>query len=122
MAAGSRPESLSASAEAAIASGTERETCLRSRASTQSSSLKSCISPAIFTERSEVSKRVISLTPLLPLRMERQKAVFPIPFGLTTPSPVMTARLSIDSDSIIDAGFLRLVSDFLQIYAIRDLH
>src|SRR6185437_14020438 len=41
-----------------------------------------------------------------------QKAIFPIPFGLTTPSPVMTARLSIDSDSIIDAGFLRLKTGF----------
>src|SRR5215471_4150138 len=108
MAEGSRPESLSASVDAATASGTERETCFRSRASIQSSSLKSWISPAILTGRSEVSKRVMSLTPLLPSRMARQKAVFPIPLGLTTPRPVITARLSIDSDSIIDAGFMRL--------------
>jgi hypothetical protein len=32
--------------------------------------------------------------------------------GLTTPMPVITARLSIDSDSIIDAGFVRRRSTF----------
>src|SRR5262249_7414173 len=52
------------------------------------------ISPAIFTERSVVSKREIGFTPLLPSRMARQKAVLPIPLGLTTPMPVMTARFS----------------------------
>src|SRR5215467_8669859 len=110
--AGSRPASCSASAEAATARGTERETCLRSRASIQSSSLKSWISPAIFTGRSEVLKRVMSLTPLLPSSTARQNAVFPSPFGLTTPMPVITARLSIDSDSIIDAGFPHFCGPF----------
>src|SRR5215471_11619129 len=49
----------------------------------------------------------MSFTPLLPSRMARQNAVFPMPLGLTTPMPVITARLSIDTDSIIDAGFMR---------------
>src|SRR5262249_40594342 len=79
---------------------------LSSRASIQSSSLNSGISPAIFTERSVVSKREIVLTPLLPSKTARQNAGLPIPLGLTAPIPVMTARLSIGSDSIIDAGFM----------------
>ena len=69
-----------------------------------------------------VSKREISFTPLLPSRMARQNAVFPMPFGLTTPMPVITARLSIDSDSIIDAGFMRHRSDLLTNLCIRHLH
>ena len=48
---GSRPASRIASVEAAIASGTTRETCLRSRASTQASSSNSGISPATCTGR-----------------------------------------------------------------------
>ena len=44
---------LMASVDAAIASGTTRETCLRSCASTQASSSNSGISPAICTGRSE---------------------------------------------------------------------
>src|SRR6185312_15958125 len=99
------PASFSASVEAATARGTLRETCLRSRASIQSISLKSWISPAILTGRSEASKRVIFFTPLFPARTAWQKAAVPIPFGLTTPITVITARLSIDTDSIIDAGF-----------------
>jgi hypothetical protein len=35
--------------------------------------------------------------------------------------PVITARLSIDSDSIIDAGFMRLASHFMSYYYNRFL-
>src|SRR6185312_14622520 len=72
-----------------------------------------------FTGRSLVSKLEISFTPLLPSRMARQNAVFPMPLGLTTPMPVITARLSIDSDSIIDAGFMRLKLKVLTYYVRR---
>src|SRR5205814_3434964 len=84
-----------ASLEAAIASGTTLETCLRSRASTHASSSKSGISPAIWTGKHEGSNREIRFTPDLPARIARQNATFPMPFGLTTPIPVMTTRLDI---------------------------
>ncbi len=92
IAAGSRPASLIASVDAATASGTTRETCLRSRASTQASSSNSGISPAICTGRDEGSKREMRFTPDFPARRARQKASLPMPLGLTTPSPVMTTR------------------------------
>ena len=50
------PASRNASVEAASASGTTRETCLRSCASTHASSSKPCTSPAICTGRSLASK------------------------------------------------------------------
>ena len=81
-----------ASVEAAIARGTTRETCLRSRASTQASSSNSGISPAMCTGRLEGSKREMRFTPDLPARIARQKASLPMPLGLTTPIPVMTTR------------------------------
>ena len=89
---GSSPASRMASVEAAIVSGTTRDTCLRSRASTHASSSKSGISPAICTGKHEASNREMRFTPDLPSRMARQNASFPIPFGLTTPIPVMTTR------------------------------
>ena len=90
--AGSSPASRMASVEAAIASGTTRDTCLRSRTSTHASSSKSGISPAICTGKHEASNREMRFTPDLPSRMARQNASFPIPFGLTTPIPVITTR------------------------------
>src|SRR5579884_354755 len=114
MDSGSSPESLIASLDAAIAKGTARETCFRSRASIQASSSKSVISPAICTGKLLVSKREMRLTPLLPARIARQNASLPIPFGLTTPIPVMTARFAIDSalkgdcmpgdDAVLESG------------------
>src|SRR5271165_5224053 len=92
IAEGSRPASVMASVEAAMASGTTRETCLRSRASTQASSSNSGISPAMCTGREDGSKREIRFTPDFPARRARQKASLPIPLGLTTPSPVITTR------------------------------
>src|SRR5215467_11143091 len=93
----SNPASRTASVEAAIASGTTRDTCLRSRPSTHASSSNSGISPAICTGNAEVSKREMRFTPDLPSRMARQNASLPIPFGLTTPSPVMTTLGSMGS-------------------------
>src|SRR6266550_7189855 len=101
IAAGSRPASWIASAEAATARGTTRETCFRSRGSTQASSSKSGISPAMCTGRSDGSKREIRFTPDFPLRIAWQKAALPMPLGLMTPSPVITTRGSI---FILDAG------------------
>src|SRR5438874_3159941 len=92
MCAGSSPASVIASLEAASASGTTRDTCLRSRASTQASSSNSGISPAMCTGREEGSKREMRFTPDFPARTARQNASLPMPFGLTTPSPVMTTR------------------------------
>src|SRR5690242_1607728 len=80
-----------------MASGTARETCLRSRQSIQANSSKSVISPAICTGNVLASKRDMRFTPLLPARIARQNASFPIPFGLTTPMPVITARFAIGS-------------------------
>src|SRR6478609_9273210 len=108
MAAGSSPASLIASVDAATASGTTRETCLRSRASTQASSSNSGISPAICTGRDEGSKREMRFTPDFPARRARQKASLPMPLGLTTPSPVMTTRGAISNLRVIlsgDSGF-----------------
>src|SRR5438105_6525266 len=96
IAAGSRPASFKASVDAAIASGTTRDTCLRSRGSTHPDSSNSGISPAMCTGRSVGSKREIRLTPDLPTSRERQKASLPMPLGLTTPKPVMTTRGIID--------------------------
>src|SRR5258708_7284832 len=98
-------------------SGTTRERCLRSRASTHCNSSKSWTSPAIFTSTSDVSKRVMVFTPLLPASTARQNAAFPIPLGLTIPIPVITARLSIGTDSIIDVEFWVVV-----FYAFWNLH
>src|SRR5580704_11093517 len=81
-----------ASLDAATAKGTTRETCLRSRASTQASSSNSGISPAICTGKSEGSKREMRFTPDFPARIARQKASLPMPLGLTTPIPVITTR------------------------------
>src|ERR1700747_833735 len=90
--AGSSPASHSASVEAAKANGTTRDTCLRSRASTQANSSNSGLSPAILTGKQHGSKREIRFTPDLPDRMADVNASFPMPFGLTTPMPVMTTR------------------------------
>src|SRR5262249_23356275 len=92
MEARSRRESLTASVVAARHNGTTRETCLRSRASTQASSSNSGISPPMWTRRWEESNRVIFFTPDFPASTARQKASLPIPFGLTAPIPVMTMR------------------------------
>src|ERR1700730_5369302 len=100
MAEGSRPASLIASVEAATARGTTRETCLRSRASTQASSSNSGISPAMWTGNEDGSKREMRFTPDFPARRARQKASLPIPLGLTTPIPVTTTRGTI---SFLDA-------------------
>src|SRR5579862_1211606 len=102
---GSIPASWSASLEAAIAKGTTRETCLRSRASTHASSSNSGISPAMLTGRWEGSKREIRFTPDFPASTARQNASFPKPLGLTTPNPVMTTRGGIfrKQDSYSDA-------------------
>ena len=94
------PASRSASVDAASASGTTRETCLRSCASTQASSSKSCTSPAICTGRSLGSKLLTRFTPLVPARMARQKASLPMPLGLTTPIPVMTTRFFIATEQL----------------------
>src|SRR5436305_3230323 len=91
----SSAESFTASLVAATHSGTTRDTCLRSRASTHASSSNSGISPPIWTSRFEESKRDIRFTPDFPASTARQKASLPIPFGLTTPIPVITTRGSI---------------------------
>ena len=93
----STPAWAKASVEAASASGTARETCLRSCASTHSNSLNPVTSPAIRTDRSLVSNAVICFTPLVPASAARQNASLPMPFGLTTPIPVMTTRFFIRS-------------------------
>src|SRR5579864_2443253 len=92
MAPRSSPESLTASAVAARHSGTTRETCFRSRASTQASSSNSGISPPMWTSRCEESKREMRFTPDFPASTARQKSSLPVPFGLTTPIPVITTR------------------------------
>jgi len=69
-----------------------RETCLRSRASTQASSSNSGISPAMCTGREDGSKREIRFTPIF-RREERDKKLLCLyRWGLTTPIPVMTTR------------------------------
>src|SRR6266851_2622932 len=77
-----------ASVAAASASGNTRDTCLRSRFSTQANSSKSGTSPAIWTGISEGSKRVMRRIPLFPCKT----APFPTPLGLTVPIPVITTR------------------------------
>ena len=57
-------------------SGTTRETCLRSRASTHASSSNSGISPAMCTGRSEGSKREMRFTPDLPARTGAAECFF----------------------------------------------
>src|SRR5437867_931973 len=86
------PASRKASVAAARANGNTRDTCLRSRFSTQASSSKSRTSPAICTEISDGSKREIRRTPLRPCKTPSVKAAFPTPLGLTVPMPVITTR------------------------------
>ena len=62
----SNPALPKASVAAANASGNTRDTCLRSRFSTQASSSKSGTSPAICTGISDESKREMRRTPLRP--------------------------------------------------------
>src|SRR5579864_3634133 len=106
MLCGSRPESASASVDAATHSGTTRPTCLRSCGVIQANSLKSCTSPAICTGWALASKRVIRFTPLFPSRMARQNAGRPMPLGLTTPMPVMTTCGSIQECDVNRAGMV----------------
>src|SRR6266702_307761 len=101
MEAKSRPESVTASVVAARQRGTTRETCLRSRASTQASSSNSGISPAMCTSNGVESNREIRLTPDLPASTARQKASLPVPLGLTTPIPVMTTRGSMNEEILL---------------------
>src|SRR2546425_1351222 len=96
----SRPESATASVVAARQRGTTRDTCLRSRASTQASSSNSGISPAMWTRSGEESNREMRFTPDFPASTARQKASLPVPFGLTTPIPVMTTRGSMNEVEI----------------------
>src|SRR2546427_3260848 len=88
----SMPATPNASVAAASASGSTRETCLRSRRSTHASSLKSVTSPAICTAISEASNREIRRTPLRPSSTACEKDGLPTPFGLTVPIPVITTR------------------------------
>ena len=88
----STPALASASLPAHKASGSTRETCLRSFFSTHASSSKSETSPAICTSICEESKREIRFTPLRPSSTACPKASAPVPFGLTTPIPVITQR------------------------------
>ena len=88
----STPASLNASVAAAIASGSTRDTCLRSRRSTHASSSKSATSPAICTEISDASNREMRRTPLRPSSTACEKDELPTPFGLTVPIPVITTR------------------------------
>src|SRR5947209_9594546 len=90
--AASMPATPNASVAAAIASGSTRETCLRSRRSTHASSSKSATSPAICTEISDASKREMRRTPLRPSSTACEKDGLPTPLGLTTPMPVITTR------------------------------
>src|SRR5436190_9449524 len=92
----SRPASATAAVVAATQRGTTRERCLRSRASTQASSSNSGISPPMCTSRFDESNRVICFTPDLPASTARQKSCLPMPFGLTTPIPVITTRGSMN--------------------------
>src|SRR6476661_6301975 len=48
------------------------------------------------TSRFEESNRVICFTPDLPASTARQKSCLPMPFGLTTPIPVITTRGSMN--------------------------
>src|SRR5438552_2768267 len=90
--AASMPATPNASVAAAIASGSTRETCLRSRRSTHASSSKSATSPAICTEISDASKREMHRTPLRPSSTACEKDGLPTPLGLTAPMPVITTR------------------------------
>ena len=55
------------------------------------------ISPPIRVLKLDVSKRVISLKPVLPWIKASQKLSFPIPMGDKTPMPVITISFSIKS-------------------------
>src|SRR5579862_3859553 len=89
---GSTPASSTASLAAATPKGTQRETCCRSLTSTYAVSSKPATSPAICTCKPEGSKRVMRRTPLWPCLVASQNCSRPIPFGLTAPMPVITAR------------------------------
>src|SRR5215475_9857785 len=90
MFAASTPACARASLAAASARGNTRDTCLRSRFSTQASSSNPCTSPAICTGISLGSKCEIRRTPEVPARMAFANASRPIPLGLTAPIPVTT--------------------------------
>src|SRR5438132_6147422 len=90
--AASMPATPNASVAAAIASGSTRETCLRSRRSTHASSSKSATTPAICTEISDASNREMRRTPLRPSSTACEKDELPTPLGLTAPMPVITTR------------------------------
>src|SRR5437588_5997581 len=94
------PAVSSASVAAQSASGSTRETCLRSFFSTQASSSKSVTSPAICTGIPEASKREMRLIPLRPASRALEKAARPTPLGLTAPIPVMTQRRFISTSHI----------------------
>src|SRR5581483_37153 len=83
------------------ASGRIRETCLRSFFSTHASSSNPETSPAIWTSIGEASKREIFFTPLRPSSAAVVNSSTPIPFGLTTPIPVMTVRRDDDMQNTI---------------------
>src|SRR5205814_6628712 len=94
------PAVSSASVAAQSASGSTRETCLRSFFSTQASSSKSVTSPAICTGIPDASKREMRLIPLRPASRALEKAARPTPLGLTAPIPVMTQRRFISTSAI----------------------
>ncbi len=89
-----------ASCDAATANGTTRETCLRSRT----------VHPCKFVEFRDLAgdldgqirrvKTGDALDSGFARRMARQKASLPIPFGLTTPIPVITTRGSIEDSTL----------------------
>ena len=86
------PASASASAEAAIAIGTARETCWMSFAAMCAVGSKPLSSPAIVAGSPSGSKSEMRPTPLRPRASARANASRPFPLGERHPIPVTATR------------------------------
>jgi hypothetical protein len=90
--AGSNLASSKAICVAASAICVQRSVCTCRRRSIQSSALKSSTSPANWVAYLEGSKRLILAIPLVASLVAFHHSSVPIPFGATTPTPVITDR------------------------------